>query len=442
MPRWAQFAAVAAILALAVASNLAGPGAEASNATNYSYDAWGRVTGATYSGSGNVTTGYVYDPAGNRTQVATSAAPMANAIAITVGANTSANPAPLSIAGPYTSVAVHSAAAHGTATASGTSITYTPTTGYTGADGFTYTATNSSGTSAPATALVFVAPVAHAANATVADDSANNPVSYTVTGTYASVALASRPSHGTAAASGTSLAYTPASSYFGADSFQYTAAGAVATSTPATVSITVNPPPPVANNINAQVVGNTTNNNIPLSITGGTPTSVAVATQASHGTATASGITIAYTPATNYVGADSVAYTASNAGGTSAPATAQITVTGLTATVTFQPNCPTGAPTYACASGPGRTHTFTGQSATVSVTDGSGSYTYLWTAAGNNEGTWSSGQTTVSVTPAVSAVLMSNTATATYTCTVTDTVTHQQATSNGVYYQWMNTSGG
>ncbi|MGH7023723.1 MAG: Ig-like domain-containing protein, partial [Caulobacteraceae bacterium] len=154
MPRWAQLAAVAAILALGIAVNFVSPGADASNATNYSYDAWGRVTGATYSGSANVTTGYVYDPAGNRTQAATAAAPVANPIALGVAANTSANPAPLSVSGPYTSVAVHSAASHGTATASGTSITYSPTTGYTGADSFTYTATNGSGTSPGATALV------------------------------------------------------------------------------------------------------------------------------------------------------------------------------------------------------------------------------------------------------------------------------------------------
>ncbi|WP_200918398.1 Ig-like domain-containing protein [Jeongeupia sp. HS-3] len=39
----------------------------------------------------------------------------------------------------------------GTATASGTTITYTPAAGYTGADSFTYRATNAGGTSAPAT---------------------------------------------------------------------------------------------------------------------------------------------------------------------------------------------------------------------------------------------------------------------------------------------------
>ena len=232
MPRWGQFAAVAAVMALAIAADLTGPGADASNAVNYSYDAWGRVTGATYQGSGNLTTGYTYDSAGNRTQVATSAAPMANAVAVIVSANTSTNNVPLSVAGPYTSVTVHTAASHGTATASGTTITYTPTAGYTGADSFTYTATNGSGTSAAATVGVTVAPVANPLSVQIPYNSTNNPIPYTVTGTYTSVALASRPANGTAAASGTSLTYTPNTGYIGTDSFQYVAAISIATSTP------------------------------------------------------------------------------------------------------------------------------------------------------------------------------------------------------------------
>ena len=69
------------------------------------------------------------------------------------------NPITLNITGgPATSVAVASAASHGTATASGTTISYTPTTGYAGPDSFTYTATNVAGTSAPATATITVSP--------------------------------------------------------------------------------------------------------------------------------------------------------------------------------------------------------------------------------------------------------------------------------------------
>ncbi|WP_422403825.1 putative Ig domain-containing protein [Pseudomonas sp. GZD-209] len=89
----------------------------------------------------------------------TPAAPIASAVSATLAANSSANPITLALSGgAATSVAVASAAAHGTATASGTSITYTPVAGYSGADSFTYTATNATGTSAPATVSVTVSP--------------------------------------------------------------------------------------------------------------------------------------------------------------------------------------------------------------------------------------------------------------------------------------------
>jgi uncharacterized protein with beta-barrel porin domain/carbon monoxide dehydrogenase subunit G len=83
--------------------------------------------------------------------------PVAGAVSVTVAANSSANPITLNLSGgAATSVAVASAASHGTATASGTSITYTPTAGYSGVDSFTYTASNGSGTSSPATISITV----------------------------------------------------------------------------------------------------------------------------------------------------------------------------------------------------------------------------------------------------------------------------------------------
>ncbi len=83
--------------------------------------------------------------------------PVANAVSLTVAYNAAATPVTLNITGgAATSVAVGTAPSHGTAIAGGTSITYQPTTGYAGPDSFTYTATNSGGTSAPATVTVTV----------------------------------------------------------------------------------------------------------------------------------------------------------------------------------------------------------------------------------------------------------------------------------------------
>lgn len=336
MGRYRGLRAISALAALALAA-----GAVLAGTVTYTYDARGRVVSATY--ANGLTTGYVYDAAGNRTQVATAAPPVANPVALGVIVNTTANPVPLSVSGAYTSVGVATGATHGTATSSGTSITYSPGSGYTGPDSFTYQATNSSGTSAPAGVLVAVAPAAGAVGLTVAYNSASNPVPLSITGAYASVALASFASHGAAILSGTSINYTPATGYIGGDSFLYSASNAVATSAPATVTVTVNPPPPIANPVSASVVNDTTNNHILTNITGGTPTSVAVSTPASHGTATPSGSTsyVYYTPNSGYSGPDSFAYTASNAGGTSSPATATITVTGLTAVASTTLNCPT-----------------------------------------------------------------------------------------------------
>lgn len=105
------------------------------------------------------------------------------------------------------------------------------------------------------------------------------------------------------------------------------------------LSITVqNLPPPIANPVSATVAYDSTNDPITLNITGGTPASVAVGTQAAHGVATASGTTITYTPTAGYAGPDSFTYTATNSGGTSSPATATITVSPPT--ILYTPSSP------------------------------------------------------------------------------------------------------
>lgn len=74
-----------------------------------------------------------------------------------VDPNSTNNPVTLDIDGyEITAVAVASQPANGTATASGTAITYTPADGFSGADSFTYTTTNAAGTSASATATITV----------------------------------------------------------------------------------------------------------------------------------------------------------------------------------------------------------------------------------------------------------------------------------------------
>ena len=83
--------------------------------------------------------------------------PTATNSSLAVAYNAAATNVPLTLGGgAATSLAIVTAPTHGTAIVSGTTITYQPNAGYAGADSFTYTASNSGGTSAAATVSVTV----------------------------------------------------------------------------------------------------------------------------------------------------------------------------------------------------------------------------------------------------------------------------------------------
>lgn len=91
-------------------------------------------------------------------------------------------------------------------------------------------------------------------------------------------------------------------------------------------SITVIDVPPTASNSALAVAYNAGATNVPLSLGGGAPTSLTITVLPSNGSTVVSGTTITYQPSPGYAGPDSFAYTATNSGGTSAPATVAITV--------------------------------------------------------------------------------------------------------------------
>jgi uncharacterized protein with beta-barrel porin domain len=101
------------------------------------------------------------------------------------------------------------------------------------------------------------------------------------------------------------------------------AAGATATLA-YTLAITSNPP--VANPVSANVAAGAGASAIVINVTGGAPSRVDIATQARHGVAVASGTSITYTAASGYTGTDTFTYTATNAFGTSPPATVTVNV--------------------------------------------------------------------------------------------------------------------
>lgn len=146
-----------------------------------------------------------------------------------------------------------------------------------------------------------------------------------VTGAATSAAIQSAPNHGTAATSGLTLTFTPAIGYIGADSFTYTATGPGGTSSPATISVTVQPPgPPVAQSASLTTTYQTpVTGNLPVS---GLASAASIQASPGHGAATINGLSVTYTPAAGFYGSDGFTYTASGPGGTSTPGTVAVTV--------------------------------------------------------------------------------------------------------------------
>ena len=133
------------------------------------------------------------------------------------------------------------------------SFTYTPAAGYSGTDSFSYAATDGHATSAPATVsmTVYSVPVANPDSYTVV--AGNTLTVNAVNGVLAndtdadggtlSAVLGTGVGHGTLTLNPDgSFTYTPAAGYSGTDSFTYAATDGHATSSPATVTITVATP--------------------------------------------------------------------------------------------------------------------------------------------------------------------------------------------------------
>ena len=99
-------------------------------------------------------------------------------------------------------------------------------------------------------------------------------------------------------------------------------------------TITVIDNPPVASNSTLIVAYNAPATNVPLTLSGGAATSLAIGAPPLHGTAIVSGTTITYQPTAGYAGNDLFTYSASNSGGTSALATVSITVNDPVITIT------------------------------------------------------------------------------------------------------------
>ena len=223
---------------------------------------------------------------------------------------------------------------HGTLSGTSPNLTYTPAAGYFGADSFTFTDSNGSETSSPATVSINVVgtPTANAQSVTTAEGAAQtvtltgaDPNSPPLALTYS---VTTQPTHGTLSGTAPDLTYTPTAGYFGADSFAFTDNNGTATSTAATVSINVVGTPTA----NSQSLGTGENTAVAVTLTGSDPNTpplpltYTITTSPLHGTLSGTAPNLTYTPTAGYTGADSFQFTDTNGVATSSPATVTIAV--------------------------------------------------------------------------------------------------------------------
>jgi VCBS repeat-containing protein len=228
------------------------------------------------------------------------------------------------------------------------SFTYTPTTGYTGTDNFTYAISDGAESTDATVTLTIHAdssrPTAGSATYTVQHDQ-------TLTETAANGVLAhasdsdgdpltasevSGPSNGTLTLNADgSFTYTPKASWTDTDSFQYAASDGANTSAAATVTINVtNTGAPVANPDSYTVERNNdyyadSSNGVLAndSDSDGDTLTASLVSGPSHGTLTVnSDGSFDYVPNLNFTGTDTFTYTASDGVQTSSPATVTLTV--------------------------------------------------------------------------------------------------------------------
>ncbi|WP_158286251.1 Ig-like domain-containing protein [Caulobacter sp. D4A] len=270
-------------------------------------------------------------PAAVSIAVATPDAPTVSALSASTAYNT-AKAIALAPSGIYSSLAVVTAPTKGTVSLSGSTATYTPSSGSYGSDSFTYKAVGPGGDSAAASVSLSIGnpPTPTASDVTQAA-SYNAATAFNIPsgGDWVSLNIATQPAHGAVQSAwngtGWTFTYTPNSGYYGPDAFIYNITNPGGSSGNRTVSLTVaTPPAPTAANVGLSLLS-MTSGQVSLS-PAGVYSGASVASGPAHGAVSLSGLTATYMPSGVYVGADSFTYVASGPGGTSAPATVSVTV--------------------------------------------------------------------------------------------------------------------
>ncbi|MES1242957.1 MAG: Ig-like domain-containing protein [Acidobacteriota bacterium] len=223
----------------------------------------------------------------------------------------------------------------------GSQVTYTPNANFHGTDSFTYTANDGNGGTDTATVTVTINPTNDApvadddAASVVEDDSAAVAVlgnDSDVDGDTLTVTAVTQGAHGAVAITGSTVTYTPASNYNGADAFTYTISDGNGGSDTATVTMTVtasndaltaNDDSATAAEDGSVTVNVLANDTDPEN----DPLTVVSVTQGTNGAVAIVGNQVTYTPNADFHGTDSFTYTASDGNGGTGGATVTVTVT-------------------------------------------------------------------------------------------------------------------
>ncbi len=214
-------------------------------------------------------------------------------------------------------------------------VTYTPNSGFSGTDSFTYTVKDAQGNSATGTIAVTFGPTAPVVVGTTATTSAGTAVNIAVlslasdpNGDALSVASVTQGADGSVAINGNgTVTYTPKSGFTGTDTFTYTVSDPYGHQTVGTASVTVGAPVPVALSADASTATGTAVNVAVLTFASDPGTlTVSSVTQGADGSVAINGNgTVTYTPQAGFSGTDTFTYTVKDAGG----ATATGTITAL-----------------------------------------------------------------------------------------------------------------
>jgi PKD repeat protein len=221
---------------------------------------------------------------------------------------------------------------HGTLAGMAPSLTYTPSSGFFGADSFTFKANNGHLDSNVATVSISVIGPPLAQSQAVSTNE-NAPIAITLgatdpNGFSLSYSVVAPPQHGTLSGTAPSLTYAPASGFFGADSFTFKASNGHLDSNVATISITVFGPP-VAQ---SQAISTNQNTSIGMMLVATDPNGLgltySVVAPPQHGTLSGTAPSLTYTPDSGFFGTDSFTFKANNGHLDSNVAMVSITVIG------------------------------------------------------------------------------------------------------------------